>query len=150
MHKHSVGKSSPKSHFSPFVPVDLLLESPQVSRLSSSVNLILEERRGGLLKLILLCHVEQDVTQQYRQTRECSGVKRGTNEKKEELDTFMLIMNFYCLQNCRLNLLSTAGFAKLNTLYTKTPSLIKDSDVVNVIKKSLKHITVGQLGLGLA
>ena len=63
MHKHSVGKSSPKSHFSPLVPVDLLLESPQVSRLSSSVNLILEERRGGLLKLILLCHVEQDVTE---------------------------------------------------------------------------------------
>ena len=150
MHKHSVGKSSPKSHFSPFVSVDLLLESPQVSRLSSSVNLIWEERRRGLLKLILLCHVEQDVTQQYRQARECSCVKRGTNEKKEELDTFMLIMNFYCLQNCRLNLLSTAVFAKLNTLYTKTHSLIKDSDVVNVIKKSLKHITVGQLGLGLA
>ena len=62
MHKHSVGKSSPKSHFSHLVSVDLLLESPQVSRLSSSVNLILEERRGGLLKLILLCHVEQDVT----------------------------------------------------------------------------------------
>ena len=72
------------------------------------------------------------------------------SEKKEELDTFMLIMNFYCLQNCRLNLLSTAGFAKLNTLYTKTHSLLKDSDVVNVIKKSLKHITVGPFGLGLA